>query len=199
MNNLQLNSLAARASNGDTEAMWEVKGYFQPFIAELSDYNRNRIPSQESFEEECWKIVEDVVKRFDPAIGNLRQLVVNFIKRRLGRSVDRHRKKELRHGMSPLLSLDAPVTAKNGELVEIEVTDRLATIDSNLLLNEKIASLAGSDPRKLAIVHAWTKSDYTDSSIADLLAQIFGGKSESHRKFIARFKSQCKIALACAV
>ncbi|MEK4360870.1 hypothetical protein NYE48_28075 [Paenibacillus sp. FSL M7-1455] len=201
MNNAQLNSIALLAKGGDVEAMWSLKGYFHPFIIQLSDSCRNQMDSQEKFEDESFRIIEETVSRFDATLGNFRQLAVHSIKRRLGRRKRRYRN-SLETWNVAFESIDGRFREQDDGFTECVIEDRLATVDERILLNElneKIASLAGSDPRKLAIVNAWTKSDYTDSSIADLLAQTFGGKSESHRKFIARFKSQCKIALACAV
>lgn len=199
MNNQKLNSLAVSAGSGDIPALWELKAYFHPFIVDLSESNRNSIASQEKFEDECMKIIDDLVTRFDPRVGNFRQLTVNFIKRRLGRCVARQKNAREKHKVyGSILSLDAPVETKDGRLADIDIEDRLATVESNLLLNEKIASLAGSDSRKLAILNLWTQPNITDSYIAHLLAQMFGGKVESHRKSVHRFKSECKLALANA-
>lgn len=57
-----------------------------------------------------------------------------------------------------------------------------------ILLNEKIALLAQGDSRKKVILNEWSKGA-DDKSISELLAQRFGGKAESHRKFITRFKT----------
>lgn len=198
MNDQQLNSFATLAQQGDLQAMWEIKGYFQSFIEELSDYSRNYIKSQEKFEEECYKILDETVYEFIPSRGNFRQLAVQSIKRRLGRARKRHQAALERYGISIISLTEQPTSDGSDEIVEFDVEDRLATVDSNLLLNEKIASLAGSDSRKLAILNLWTQPNTTDSHIAHLLAQMFGGNAESHRRYVNRFKSQCKVALACA-
>lgn len=197
VDNTQLNSLAVLAGNGDDEAMWMVKAHFQSWIHTLSDQNRNRISSQSKFEEECWKIIEGTTKKFDPNLGNFSQLVVNFVKRRLGRTTKRHKEITEKYGVFTT-SLDVQISTDDG-FIEYEVEDRLATVDDRLLLDEKIASLAGSDPRKMAILNTWKQSNITDTLTADLLAQSYGGKAESHRKFVTRFKSQCQTALADAV
>lgn len=77
--------------------------------------------------------------------------------------------------------------------------DDLAVVDETLLLNERITGLAAGDPRKLAILNSWLDPEYNDSKTANLLAQTSGGKAESHRKFIGRFRTECQKALANAV
>ncbi|MNV07205.1 hypothetical protein D3C71_976250 [compost metagenome] len=200
MNKLKLNNLAVLAQAGDTEAMWGLKGYFQPVILHLSDTNRNLIASQERFENECYKIVEESVERFNQSLGDIGQLVVHSIIRRLGRTKKRHQKTLAIQGITitPIESM-LQRSDDDSDLREYQIVDCLATVDGDYLLKEKIASLAGSDSRKLAILNTWISSDITDTQTADLLAQTYGGKAESHRKFITRFKSQCRTTLANAV
>lgn len=198
MDNEQLNSLAIKAKNGDWLSMWQLKGYFHSYIAQLSDTSRNHISSQEKFEDECFKLIEETVSRFDSSRGNFRQLVVNSFKRRLGRMRSRYREKLERYDVE-FVPLRCRTSTDEDGFQEYDVEDRLAAVEAKILLNEKIASLAGSDPRKMAILNTWATSTITDTLTADLLAQAYGGKAESHRKFVTRFKSQCQTALADAV
>lgn len=197
MTDEKLNNLGHRARNGDTGARWEVKAYFQRFIHQLSEANRNRVRNQADFEEECYKIIDATIDRFDKELGNLRQLVVNFLKRRLGRTTRRHEERLKKYGVS-LITMQYTEPDDDTPL-EYEVPDDLAIIDRDLELKEKIAFLAEGDPRKMAILNAWTYKQFSDSSTAVLLAQSYGGKAESHRKYVSRFKSQCQKALAYAV
>ena len=77
-----------------------------------------------------------------------------------------------------------------------EVIDELALVDDRLLANEKIAFLAEGDSGKLAILNNWKHGYYNDSNTSAFLAKRFGGNSESHRKFINRFRTTCQKALA---
>lgn len=198
MDNDQLNSLAIKAQSGDKEAMWSLKGYFHPYIIQLSDSSRNQISSQQKFEEECFKLIEEVVSKFRPDIGNFRQLAVGSLKRRLGRTKKRFKERLERH-LVEMIPIAGKISDQDDGYQDYDVEDRLATVDARILLKEKIASLAGGDSRKLAILNAWTYSDISVTQTADLLAQVYGGKPESLRKFVTRFKSQCQTALADAV
>lgn len=189
----QLNILALKAQRGDTYAMWEIKSHFHNTVHRLSEANRNRIVNQSSFEEGCFKIIESTVLRFNPERGELPQLVMNFIKRRLGQESSRYRKKTKDYVIEQL-SYDM----SDDGYSEIQLEDDLAIVDGNILLNERITGLAAGDPRKLAILISWTESDYCESDTALLLAKQFGGKSETHRKSITRLRTQCRKALAHA-
>lgn len=194
-NDQQLNSLAILAHNGCRESMWEIKSKFLKFIHTLSDSCRNDISSQSDFEEECFKIVEETVKSFDAASGDFAQLLVQNIKRRLGRSRTRFKqcKKRDKPGPMPIIS-----DGEDGN-EPFDIKDDLAIIDERLLLNEKITGLAAGDLRKLAILNSWLDPYYNDSTTAASLARSVGGKPESHRKFIGRFRTECQKALANAV
>lgn len=86
------------------------------------------------------------------------------------------------------------VTNDYGESVEFEPKDLLAqggeTVLKNISLNEKIARLA-TDDRELVTLSSWAKG-LNDSQVSETLARHFGGKSESHRKFVRRFKVRCQ-------
>ncbi|WP_213528742.1 hypothetical protein [Paenibacillus cisolokensis] len=82
------------------------------------------------------------------------------------------------------------------EAEEIEIIDDLAVVDDEMITKERITALAGGDPRRLAILNAWTYDGFNDSQTASLLAQRYGGNTESHRKYVARFRTACRAALA---
>lgn len=192
MDRIQLNSEALAAQNGDLDAMWRIKYHFQKFIIMLSDVNRNKISSQESFETQCFKLVEDKVLRYNPDKDNLEWIIrVSFYKR-LKRSKDRFITKSKGAVFNTLPSL------MDGDGNEEDILeDDLAIIDEEVLLNERITSLAAGDPVNLAILSSWIDKSYNDSETAKTLACIYGGKSESYRKSIQRFRSRCQKALAC--
>ncbi|WP_427050431.1 hypothetical protein [Paenibacillus sp. TC-CSREp1] len=195
LNKQQLNNLAVKAKNGDLDAMWEVKFHFQKMIHQLSEYNRNRL-NQADFEDECFKIIEEIVMRFEIDKGDLPQLVVNFIKRRVGRSTKRYEKKTKSENYVTVSMIQSE-TAEG--YTEFEIQDDLAIVDKDLMYNERITGLAAGDSKKLAILKAWSEPGHSVTATAQELALLFGGKAESHRKSITRFRSDCKKALACAI
>lgn len=85
-----------------------------------------------------------------------------------------------------------------GESVEFEPEDLLAqggeTAVENISLNEKIARLA-TDDREMVTLNAWANG-LNDKQVSTTLASRFGGNSESHRKFVQRFKAKCQRKLS---
>lgn len=81
-----------------------------------------------------------------------------------------------------------------GESVEFEPEDLLAQVSEtaiqNISLKEMIARLA-TDDRELTTLNAWANG-LNDMQISETLASLFGGKSNSHRRFIQRFKAKCQ-------
>ncbi|WP_427110882.1 hypothetical protein [Lysinibacillus xylanilyticus] len=81
-----------------------------------------------------------------------------------------------------------------GESLEFEPEDLLArggeTALENISLNEKIARLA-SDDRELVTLNAWANG-FNDTQVSETLASRFGGKCDSHRKFVQRFRAKCQ-------
>lgn len=192
MNKVQLNSAAIAAQSGDQEAMWRIKQHFHRFITNLSDANRNRIASQESFESQCFNLIEDKVLRYCPGKDNLEWIIrVSFYKR-LKRSKDRFTAKTKGVELSALPYL----TYDDGHEEEL-LKDDLAIVDSDYLLNERVTDLAAGDSLRLVILNSWIESTYNDSETARMLAHQYGGNTESYRKKIQRFKTECQKALAC--
>lgn len=192
----KLNSLAIKARSGDADSLWQIKSMFLGFIHALSEENRNRLPSQAEFEEECFSIIDETVRYYNEAQGNFSQLLVRSIKRRLGRSKERWREKTRRVEIVPIRQSSFE---EDEVFSQADVKDDLAVVDaSRIIVKEKIAFLAEGDPLKVAILNAWVSGELNNSAISVLLAQNFGGKAESHRRQITRFRSQCQKALATA-
>lgn len=191
MDKEQLNKLAVEAKEGSVSAMWEVKAYFHNLVLRLSETNRNMVRSQQKFEEDLFKRIEEAVGIYRPECGNFEPLVVTKLYERLRRWQKRHIG----------VTRGAKVLSINREIEEndYDIQDDLAIVDAELLKNERITGLAAGDSRKLAILKSWLDPYFNDSTTAILLAQDCGGKAESQRKFIQRFRTECQKALANAV
>lgn len=192
MNEKQLNNLVAKAKAGDEDAYWLIVCEFYELILKLSESNRNRVRAQEAFEDQCFKRVRDAIRTYDPTRGSFRKHVEAKIYERLWVYVKRNSERTQKMTV---------VSLTTDEGIEIDPEDKLALVDNavNVYANEKIALLAKGDPRNLAILKSWTYYDNSDSSTADSLARDFGGKAESQRKYITRFKSHCRTTLASVV
>jgi hypothetical protein len=184
-----------KAKGGCTESMWEIKSYFWKDISELSERYASLIVSQSSFENNCYSRIELAVRKFEPSRGSFIRYVrfwfFELAKVHIVRGKNRRR----------MLSLDAlseEDTGYEGSSRRYELQDDLAIIDADFLANEKVASLAGDDIRKLSILNAWKDGYFNDSETASFLAERHGGNTESHRKFITRFRTHCQQTLSKA-
>lgn len=85
-----------------------------------------------------------------------------------------------------------------GELVEFDPLDVLAdvekTVVSAVYIKEEIARLAAGDFEAFTL-NAWANG-FNDSEISRTLAGRNGGKPESYRKAIQRFKARCQRQVA---
>lgn len=182
----QLNKMAVAAKNCN-EQLWKLKASVHPLITSMSDKIRNHIASQEKFEEECFKQIDSLVQYYDERRGDVLPLVLRCVRRVAKRHRERYEDKGCK--VVPLFQRN-----KDGEYEPVPVVDELAIVDVGIMVKEMIARLA-SDDRKLYILNAWTQGCFSDSELAVLLAQHFGGKTESHRKAVQRFRNECKRAL----
>jgi DNA-directed RNA polymerase specialized sigma subunit len=192
--NKQLNRLATSAKLGCPEAKDELLRHYIPIIERLSKSIWYYIEDTDAFETYCYKRLEDAIKRFDPSRGSfswqmqfrLRQAKSHFLKNR-GRKLKQ---------IQSLDDLGEVSDSKTKRKEYFEPIDDLAVVEDELLVKEKIALLAKGDSRKKAILLAWSDGFYNDSALSELLAQLFGGKPESHRQAIKRFRSFCQASLA---
>lgn len=72
--------------------------------------------------------------------------------------------------------------------------DPLARVEEDVIHKERVSLLSQGNPKKEFILNQWSKGA-NDMSISEALSGLFGGNSESHRKFITRFKTGCRKTL----
>lgn len=193
VNNKHLNNLAIRAKDGCVQSKEGLLKHYIPIIEKLSSSIWYLIEDPDAFETYCYKRLDDAITRYDPGLGpfswqmdfRLNQAKRHFLK-------NRHRKLKNLHSLEHLTE---KTDCKADSKTHFEPVDDLAVVDDRLLTQEKIALLAKGDSRKKAILLAWSDGLYNDSALSELLAQLFGGKSETHRQAIKRFKSFCQASL----
>jgi hypothetical protein len=192
LNKEKLNSLAEKARAGCQDSMWMIKWHFSSIVYEISERNRNKLRNTANFEEGCFQRIETAVLLLNSDKSSLETIVDRSIKRYLERETKKY-KKQCRG-----VAIDYQFYRRDDEGNEVfpEIDDKLALVEENLLFKEKIAPLAGGDPKKVMILNQWTRGNLIDSSIATLLAQQYGGKAESYRRYVTRFKKECSKALA---
>jgi hypothetical protein len=196
MSNEQLNKLVADTLLGCTESRDLLFLYFQPFIQRMSNEIWYLLRDETSFEQACYRKVVNAANSFDPMAGrSFRNYVIHKLNgvRNKYLTNTKYLIKAKTHSKN-VVSIEALASRDDG--TPYEVIDDLAVVDDGLIVNEKIALLAEDDSRKLAILNAWSNGEYNDSDTALFLAKRCGGNSESHRKFINRFRTTCQKALA---
>ena len=193
MDNEQLNKLAISAQQGSDSAYHEILRHFLPKISRISESIWYLVVNETHFEQSCIVGIKDAIKRFDQSKGAFSTQVNFHIRQAKSRSISRLTKRRRGYEMD---YLDKHSSGDEERSSNYEVVDDLAVIDDGIIVNEKIALLAEDDSRKLAILNAWSNGEYNDSDTASFLAKRYGGNSESHRKFINRFRTTCRGALA---
>lgn len=83
------------------------------------------------------------------------------------------------------------IKGENEELIEFEPVDETANSIEDLIVKE-ITSILPIDPKRTHIINAWTEGETNNTNIARELVDTFGGNVEAHRKFIARFRDECR-------
>ncbi|WP_337102388.1 hypothetical protein [Paenibacillus sp. YIM B09110] len=194
MNNEQLNILAVKAREGSEVSYHEILQHFLPKIYRMSQNIWHSVVNETHFEQSCLVGIQDAIKRFDPEKGAFSTQVNYRFRQALWRSTTRLKKRRRGYEIDSLDVSSSDVEDERSNNYEVE--DNLAVIDDSILVHEKIALLAEDDSRKLAILNAWSNGEYNDSDTASFLAKRYGGNSESHRKFINRFRTTCQKALA---
>lgn len=190
MNNVfsreEINSLVVSYQQGSEEALNDLFRAVNPIIEQASN--------------ELDRFVIDVTKFDCRVITKVKKLAETFSKERHDfmaavKAVISNEKADFAKRRSRHLeeiSYEFLAEPDDGEdNLGYQFADYGEDVEEEVIFQEKIALLAQGDSRKEAILSQWTKGA-TDTSISELLAQQFGGKSDSHRKFITRFKSELR-------
>lgn len=122
-------------------------------------------------------------------------------KKQLIRIINRHVKeaKEVYNKEEATKFSELQATDEEGEVLEFEPVDVLADVESEVIKKETIDLLAKGDRRKLKVLESWVDGNKNDKQISRTLASTFGGNPESHRKYIQRFRKDCRNILATAI
>src|SRR5690625_1135804 len=161
-------------------------------IYEVADGLRTVIVDQTKFEERCINRVARYLNG-DKSRTSHR----NYIERLIQQEASDYRRRGKKEDAELFTTL--ATFGDDGEEIEYEPEDVLADVEGEVIAKETAALLAQDDRRKELIVGSWTIGNDNNSEISRLLAQSIGGNSESHRKFIQRFRADCREMLATAI
>src|SRR5690625_1716845 len=158
----------------------------------VSDRIRDKVTDQTLFEERCINRIGEYLVKSNDNINNKKYIerMINEVAKSV---VDRN-KNEMAEYFSSLKKED-----EEGEELEYEPTDFLADVESEVIEKDMVALLAEDDHRKLKVLEGWRIGNTNDKQISRTLAGTFGGKSDSHRKFIQRFRKSCREKLKTAI
>lgn len=169
---------------------WELIAKHSRLIYTLSERNRNRIRSQESFENDCFvRIAYIYDNQMHKGWRNIDGLIRRSIYRLLLQQIDRERKWRRGYTIE-----EGTENSEDVDLIE-RIPDDGASVDSDLMAKEKIARLAADDLRKVAILNDWASGYTNDSELAARMSAELGGSRETHRTYIRRFRDRCKVVI----
>lgn len=159
--------------------------YIHKVVDEVSGY----IENTEKLEE---NIFSQLVKYFEHEVHRSWKRIKYLIDREV-------KKARERFGMN--LKLFSELSTKNEEGSELtfDPEDELALISRKVEAKEdikKVISLATDDRKKIAL-NGLMDGD-TVTKVSETLQRLYGGNSETHRKFITRFKKDCRNAVNVA-
>lgn len=157
-----------------------------------SDKIRGKVVDQTLFEERCINRVGEYLLK---DVNNIKNF--NYIMRMINEvacSVINRNKNEHAEYFSSLKKDD-----DEGGEIEFEPEDDLTDVESEVIEKDMVALLAQNDHKKLKVLEGWQVGNTNDKQISRTLARTFGGKSESHRKFIQRFRDSCRNKLNTAI
>lgn len=188
MEDSEINNLIILYQNGNDLAINELCKEFLPMLVRTSEKIWYKVKNNAEFECRCLLKLERALKKFDPSKGQARSLIINVIVKERSEYINWKRGR-----YHPPISFEQLRKADDeGNEMEFDIKDVLADVEQEALLNEKIALLAKGNSLKLAILNAWKDGFYNDLDLSRMLAHSFGGKQESYRKYIQRFRIACR-------
>jgi hypothetical protein len=191
LNKQQLNSLVASYKEGDNLALSKLFSEIHPLIERASLEVEPFVDNFTKFDCRVITEVKRQIDTFEHGKHDFLATVKTIISQSKARFIKRNsRNKEAYVSMT---SLEGDGDENLGYQFK-----SLASTEGDVLFKEQAALLAQGNPIKKFIIDQWSKGA-DNKSISEMLAHRFGGKSESHRKTIQRFKNDCKVALSSDV
>lgn len=161
-------------------------------VEEASRSIEHRIPDVTSFEHTCYTRVGDAILS-GHEIKSLEALSKRIVRQAIASHLSKT-KYEVPTYIESLARVD-----EDGNEEQFEIEDVLADVEEKVLgkflEKEKVTLLAKGDKRREKVLKAWASGVTNASEISRLLAQSFGGKYNTHRVFVKRFKTECRETL----
>ena len=165
-------------------------------VNQASERIWHKIPDVTSFEHSCYRDIGIAIMT-KKGIKSVVGISTRIVARKAAWHVKNRGRPEVVESLEYLAGHD-----DEGNEEPFEVQDVLADVENKLIrretLLENAALLAKGDVRKNTIIQAWVEGYHNAKELSGVLANTFGGKSESHRKTIQRFEIECRKQLGVA-
>jgi len=188
MNKQHLNGLVLAYQNGNDAALNDLFAAVNPMIERASAEVEPFLDDFTKFDCRVIREISRQLKTFDYGRHDFLAMVKVIIQQSKSRFIKRNSRKS--EGYVSMTSLEGDGEEDLGYQFESN-----ANTEYDVEFNERVTLLAQGNPKKKCVLLQWSRGA-EDKAISELLAQLYGGKAESHRKFIQRFKTECRNRLA---
>lgn len=166
-------------------------------VEEVSERIWYKLSDPSSFEYACYTAIGQAIMKSNEvrSVEGLARYIANRMAAKMIKERDRRKNK------IGIMYFD-DVDMNNGDKEEktrFEPEDTSADVESEVIAKEMAALLGQGDQRKLVILGNWMEGNLNDSDISRSLGRTLKGNPESHRKFIARFRDECRKRIATVV
>lgn len=155
-------------------------------VYKASDKLQSKLTNTANFEQ---RVFEKIGKYLLLDDGNARnkKYITRMIYREMADALTRKTRKEHAIKFSEVGFDD-----EEGQAIEYEPQDTLASVETDLEIKETITLLAKDDRRRELILTEWANGCTNDTELSETLASFLGGQPRSHCKFIQRFRIECQ-------
>lgn len=181
MNKAQVNALVVGYRNGNELALEEIFRMVNPLIENASRIIEKVSDDPTKFD--CRVLLKIKKAIEDPSVKDFGGYVKTIIGNEKSDFLNRRKRK--REDIS-MAALEGDSDSDLGYQFESN-----EDVEDDVMFKERVALLAQGNSKKETILLQWSRGA-EDKSISELLAQLFGGKAESHRKFIQRYRTECR-------
>lgn len=167
-------------------------------VEEVSERIWYKLSDPSSFEYACYIAIGQALTKNKEvrSVEGLARYIANRMAAKMIKERDRRKNKI---GIVYFDDIDLNKDDKNAEKTRFEPEDTATDVESEVIAKEMAALLGQGDQRKLVILGNWIEGNLNDSDISRSLGRTLKGNPESHRKFITRFRDECRKRIATVV
>lgn len=183
----ELNSLVLAHQNGDATAINDLFSAVHPLIERASVEVEPFLDDFTKFDCRVLREINRQLSTFEHGKHDFLAMAKTIISQSKARFIRRDSRKR-----ESLVSMNA-LEGTGEEDLGFQFQSS-SNVEDDISFKERVTLLAQGNPKKQTVLLQWSKGA-EDKAISELLAQLYGGKAESHRKFVQRFKTECRARL----